>query len=93
MGVRVALGARPGQVQGLILGHGLRLFAIGSGLGLVAAFTASRLIRSLLYEVDPADPLIYAIVIGLLGVAALIACWLPALRASRVDPIITLRTE
>ncbi len=93
MGVRLALGARPGQVRRLILSQGMRLFIIGGATGLVASLAASRLIRSLLFEVDPADPSIFLGMTGLLGLAALLACWLPARRAARVDPIITLRAE
>ena len=62
-------------------------------VGLLLALLVSRLIRSLFFEVDPADPVIYLGVIALLGLAALLACWLPARRAARVDPIITLRSE
>ena len=93
MGVRLALGARPGQVRGLILGQGMKLFVLGLAAGLVGAVVMARVIRSLLFEVGAADPWIFGSVTVLLGLAALLACWLPARRASRVDPIITLRSE
>ena len=93
MGVRLALGARPGQVRSLILNQGMKLFFFGGAAGLVVALALSRLLRSLLFEVEPSDPFIFIGMTGLLGLAALLACWLPARRAARVDPIITLRSE
>ena len=93
IGVRLALGARRRQIVSLILGQGVRLLAVGLLLGFVAAFALSRLIRSLLFGVSATDPLIYLAVSLLLGCAAVVACWIPARRASRVDPMITLRAE
>ncbi len=93
MGVRLALGARPGQVRSLILSQGMKLFMLGLAVGLVGSVAMARVIRSLLFEVGAADPWIFGSVTLLLGAAALLACWLPARRASRVDPIITLRSE
>jgi predicted permease len=93
IGIRMALGASPGAVMGMVLGHGRRLTLLGIGLGVAGAFFVSRLMRQALFEVDPADPLIYlAVSVTLLGVAEF-ASWLPARRATRIDPVIALRAE
>jgi ABC-type antimicrobial peptide transport system permease subunit len=81
------------DIQRLVLSEGGRLVAIGLLLGVPAALGAGRVIRSQLYGVAPSDPHIYVLVSTALGVAALAAMALPAVRASRVDPVTTLRTE
>jgi len=87
IGVRMALGAGRGQVVRLVVGQGGALVAAGVVLGLVAAATASRIVESVLFGVTPADPLTFtAVTAVLLGVASL-ACWLPARRAARIDPM------
>jgi predicted permease len=93
IGVRLALGARRDQIVALILGQGVRLLAIGLLLGFAAAFALSRVMRSVLFGVSATDPMIFFAVSLLLTGAAVVACWIPAHRASRVDPIITLRAE
>jgi predicted permease len=93
IGVRLALGARPAQIRGLILSHGLQLLLIGSVIGLVAAFALSHVLQSVLFDVNGLDPRIYFGVGALLFAATFFASWIPARRASRVDPIIALRTE
>ncbi len=93
IGVRLALGARRRQIVSLILGQGIRLLAFGLVVGFAAAFALSRMMGSLLYGVSATDPLIFFAVSLLLGGVAVVACWIPAHRASRVDPIITLRAE
>jgi putative ABC transport system permease protein len=93
LGVRLALGARRGQVLGLVLGDGARLVAIGIGVGLPAAWLASRWVRTLLYDVTPADPASAVAAIAVLGGAALVAAYVPARRASRTDPLVALRHE
>jgi putative ABC transport system permease protein len=93
IGVRMALGARPAQIRALVLSHGMRLLLIGSGIGLLAAFALSRALQSVLFEVKGTDPRIYLGVGLILFVATLLASWLPARRASRVDPMVTLRME
>ncbi len=93
IGVRVALGARPADVFRMVFGEGLRLMAVGCGVGLLAALGASRLLGSLLFGTGPADAATFAGVLALLGAVAAVACSLPARNATRVDPIATLRTE
>ena len=93
IGVRMALGARPGQIRALVLSHGMRLLLIGSGIGLLAAFALSRVLQSVLFEVKGIDPRIYLGVGLILFGATFLASWLPARRASRVDPMVSLRTE
>jgi putative ABC transport system permease protein len=93
IGIRLALGARPAQIRALVLSHGLQLLAVGSAIGLVATLALSRLLQSVLFEVKGIDPRIYLGVGALLFAATFFASWIPARRASRVDPIVALRTE
>jgi putative ABC transport system permease protein len=91
--VRLALGATTGQIRGLIFGHGVRLLVIGCLVGSVGAVLAAGALRSVLIQVAPGEPLIYLLVAAVLSIATAAACWFPAQRATRVDPIVTLRTE
>jgi putative ABC transport system permease protein len=93
IGIRLALGARPAQIRALVLSHALKLLLIGSVFGLVAAVALSRALQSVLFEVRGIDPRIYLGVGALLFAATFFASWVPARRASRVDPIVALRTE
>jgi predicted permease len=93
LGVRIALGAAPRDVLRLVLGEGSRLALIGVGIGLLAAFALTGLMRSLLFGVSPADPLTFIGVATLFIAVALTACYIPARRATRVDPIVALRYE
>jgi putative ABC transport system permease protein len=93
IGIRLALGARPAQIRTLILLHGMHLLVIGSVIGLVSAMAVSRVLQNLLFEAKGLDPRIYLAVGGLMFGATLLASWIPARRASRVDPIIALRAE
>jgi ABC-type antimicrobial peptide transport system permease subunit len=92
-GIRIALGALGSEVRSLVLRRGLILFAIGAGLGLVGALAVGRILGSLLYQTSSFDPLVLGTVIILLAAIAFIACWFPARRATRVDPMTALRTE
>jgi len=92
-GIRLALGARPASVLGLVLKHGLGLAALGAGIGLVGAFGLGRVLGSLMPRLGGADPVALAGVSAVLLAVALIACWLPARRATKVDPMKTLRSE
>jgi putative ABC transport system permease protein len=93
IGIRLALGARPAQIRALVLSHGLQLLLIGSVFGLVAAFALSRALQSVLFDVKGIDPRIYLSVGALLFAATFLASWVPAWRASRVDPIQALREQ
>jgi putative ABC transport system permease protein len=93
IGVRMALGARGGDVLKAVLAHGLKLILIGMAVGLAGALAATRVIRTLLHEVTPTDPLTYACVSLLLVAVALLAAWIPARRAARIDPMQALRYE
>jgi predicted permease len=93
IGVRMALGARPLHVLRLVLGQSLVMLLIGTVIGLAGAFALTRLMRTLLFEITATDPLTYVSVIGLLTVVALLACYIPARRAAKVDPLIALRYE
>jgi len=93
IGVRLALGATRSHIRVLILGQGLRLLALGLFIGVAAAIGSSRVLGSFLFEVRAIDPALYALVSIFLALAAMLACWIPARRASRVDPIVTLRAE
>ncbi len=93
IGVRLALGARRRQIVQMMLGQGMRMLGLGLLVGFGGALAASRVLRSLLFGVSASDPLIYATVTFVLAGAALFACWIPARRASRVNPMITLRSE
>jgi predicted permease len=93
IGIRMALGARPGDAQWLVVARSLRLVGVGIVLGISAALALTRVLRSLLYEVSPTDPLALIGTSLLLVVVAALASWLPAMRASRVDPSGALRSE
>jgi predicted permease len=93
MGLRMALGASPGDVLRLVLGRGLRLAAAGLALGLACAAGATRLLAGQLFDVTPNDTLTYVIVIVLLGLMSLIAIYIPARRSTRIDPLAALRQE
>jgi predicted permease len=91
IGIRMALGAQTTQVLGLVMRSGLRLVAVGLVIGLVGAGLIARLIQTLLYDVQPLDPVVYAVVTLLFAVVATLACLLPSFRAARIDPLIALR--
>jgi putative ABC transport system permease protein len=93
IGVRMALGAQSRTILSMIVGHGLRIAGLGIVIGLLAAFGVTRLMKSFLYGVQPTDPLTFIGVASLLTGVALLACFVPARRATKVDPVIALRYE
>jgi predicted permease len=93
MGVRIALGARARDVARLVIGEAVRVGAVGIAIGVVLALWATRFVKSLLYDVSPTEPAIYVAVALVLRSVAVLASWMPARRATRVDPIVALRAE
>jgi putative ABC transport system permease protein len=93
LGIRMALGGRPRDMLRLIVGQGLRLAIFGVGIGLAAAFVLTHFLSSMLFGVSTADPISYLAVVTLLLVVVIVACYVPARRAMRVDPMVALRYE
>ena len=93
VGIRIALGADAGRVRRLVIADGMRLVAIAVAIGLALSFGASRLLRNQLFGIAANDALTFSAVTAVLGVVALLACYIPARRASRVDPLVALRTD
>jgi putative ABC transport system permease protein len=93
IGVRLALGARPRDVFRLVIGRGLLLASIGAAVGLMAAFGLARFLETLLFQIKPTDALAFTVAPALLLGVAMLACWIPARRAMKVDPMIALRSE
>lgn len=93
MGIRIALGAAQANVLRLVIGQGMKLALFGMGIGIVMAAAMMRFASAFLYGISPTDPVTFAAIAGLLGFVAFLACYIPAHRATRVDPMIALRSE
>jgi putative ABC transport system permease protein len=93
IGVRMALGASRSNILRLAIGHGMRLVMCGIVIGAAMSLATARVMKSLLFGLSPRDPLTYGAMALLLAIVALLACWIPARRATKVDPMITLRSE
>jgi ABC-type antimicrobial peptide transport system permease subunit len=93
LGIRIALGADQSRVKRLVISEGVKLAASGAMIGLVAALLATRVLRTMLYDLAPTDPATYATVVVILGATAIAAAWLPARRAARLDPVEALRAD
>ncbi len=93
IGIRMALGAESGEVVRLVLKQGVGLVLAGIAVGLVGALAFTRVMRSMLFGISPSDPLTLAGISCVLGIVALLASWLPARRAAKVDPMVALRHE
>jgi ABC-type antimicrobial peptide transport system permease subunit len=93
IGLRVALGAERGRVLRLVVGGGFRLAVLGLAIGIVAALLLTRLMTGLLYGVQPTDPLTFVGVSAVLGASSILACYIPARRATKIDPMVALRYE
>jgi len=93
IGLRIALGAQTSKVLELVIAQGIRLTAMGLVIGLAAAYGLTRFMESFLFGVTPTDPLTFVLIALLLALVALVACYVPARRAAKVDPMVALRCE
>jgi putative ABC transport system permease protein len=93
IGIRLALGAESTNVRNMVIGEGMRLAGVGIAIGIASSLGLTRLLADFLFGVKPWDPLVFTLVPVILGAVAFLAVWLPARRATRIDPVIALRSE
>jgi ABC-type antimicrobial peptide transport system permease subunit len=93
IGIRMALGSRPREILALVIRQALFLSCIGMLVGIAAALALTRALRTLLFDIAPGDPMSFVIALGMLTGVALLASYIPARRATKVDPMVTLRSE
>jgi len=93
IGIRMALGQEPHQIRNLVLGDGVRMIAISVGIGLAVSLVLSRAVASLLYGVNPTDPGTFVLMAAILAIVALAGCYVPARRATAVNPLVALKTD
>ena len=93
VGIRMALGAKPGDVLAMVVRQGVGQLGIGMVAGLTLALGVSQLLKIILFDVEPRDPAIFAAVVSVLSIAGVLACLIPARRATRVDPLLALRSD
>jgi len=93
IGIRMALGAKPGDVLAMILKQGMTLVLVGLVVGLASALALTRMMKTLLFQIEPTDPITFAGVSAMLALVALMACYVPSRRALRIDPLRALRNE
>jgi hypothetical protein len=93
IGIRVALGASAGETQRMVLWEGVQLMAVGTAIGLVLSYLLGTVLAGFLFRVNGADPLVFSVAVVLLGAVSLLACYVPARRAARIDPMVALRWE
>jgi putative ABC transport system permease protein len=93
IGIRLAMGARRADVFRLVVGRGMRLAGVGLAIGVLLALLCTRLLSGLIFGITSTDPVTYALVVGVISVTAFLSCYLPARKATRLDPMITLRHE
>jgi putative ABC transport system permease protein len=93
IGIRLALGGRRNDILAMVIGQGMRLIALGLVIGVGLSLAVTRGLESMLFGISASDPMTFGVVAGMMGLVGLMACWLPALRAGRINPVVAIRAE